>query len=436
MAPERHELYTTPIQNLFTDLKGKSLTEQLFSTEPTPIKIYEQQDTLELIINSMTFKKDMIRYDKHFDTTSSRGKILYSDFFLRSINGCFQIDKSIVDKMTKELKKIVMDPVVKDIRGMYLRGLNLDVITEVSNHLIFENPDISFRYQIYCYLLTNKDKSKETSELIITDLQDRFHESDLFHKAQIADILINCGYQEEGNVMMNMVRRLEEEKARLEEDRTQLENRILPKLPSNVVYHDTQNVHNTHINNSVKSVANKLVRNYPAVDSVSVITKKMLELYPEHESAFLEVFDRIQIDIVNFDGVRLDDVLKSLWRFINGHEYKSDLLVRLRDEMLDMRLYCSTGYLARIINVMAGFDSELVINVSDDARYKAILFYYISERIRSHDEALEWLTDDPIKLHSFITEILKDKLLLMKEDGDVPREDLVVDIINQYTGFS
>jgi hypothetical protein len=258
----------------------------------------------------------------------------------------------------------------------------------------------------------------------------------LFHKAQIADILINCGYQEEGNVMMNMVRRLEEEKARLEEDRTQLENRILPKLPSNVVYHDTQNVHNTHINNSVKSVANKLVRNYPAVDSVSVITKKMLELYPEHESAFLEVFDRIQIDIVNFDGVRLDDVLKSLWRFINGHEYKSDLLVRLRDEMLDMRLYCSTGYLARIINVMAGFDSELVINVSDDARYKAILFYYISERIRSHDEALEWLTDDPIKLHSFITEILKDKLLLMKEDGDVPREDLVVDIINQYTGFS
>jgi hypothetical protein len=58
------------------------------------------------------------------------------------------------------------------------------------------------------------------------------------------------------------------------------------------------------------------------------------------------------------------DVLDHVWAIIRNHEYKRGLVVRLAQEVLDGRKMCTNGKMARLINVLQGFDDTVEMDLT------------------------------------------------------------------------
>ena len=58
------------------------------------------------------------------------------------------------------------------------------------------------------------------------------------------------------------------------------------------------------------------------------------------------------------------DVLDHVWAIIRNHQYKRGLVVRLAQEVLDGRKMCTNGKMARLINVLQGFDDTLELDLT------------------------------------------------------------------------
>ena len=57
--------------------------------------------------------------------------------------------------------------------------------------------------------------------------------------------------------------------------------------------------------------------------------------------------------------VKYSDVLDHVWAFIKSSEYKKGLINRLLEELVDGHLTCPNGRLARLLNVLQGYDLTL-----------------------------------------------------------------------------
>jgi hypothetical protein len=60
------------------------------------------------------------------------------------------------------------------------------------------------------------------------------------------------------------------------------------------------------------------------------------------------------------------DVLDRVWAFIDSHTYRKTLIVRLAQEVIEGRKMCSNGKMARLINVLQGFDETLEVAPSHE----------------------------------------------------------------------
>jgi hypothetical protein len=58
------------------------------------------------------------------------------------------------------------------------------------------------------------------------------------------------------------------------------------------------------------------------------------------------------------------DVLDHVWAIIRNHQYKRGLVVRLAQEVLDGRKMCTNGKMARLINVLQGFDDTVEMDLT------------------------------------------------------------------------
>jgi hypothetical protein len=58
------------------------------------------------------------------------------------------------------------------------------------------------------------------------------------------------------------------------------------------------------------------------------------------------------------------DVLDHVWAIIRNHQYKRGLVVRLAQEVLDGRKMCTNGKMARLINVLQGFDDTVELDLT------------------------------------------------------------------------
>lgn len=133
---------------------------------------------------------------------------------------------------------------------------------------------------------------------------------------------------------------------------------------------DTQSVHRSSVQNSThKAVVALLAR--PALEGVETLTE-IVEAFNDRtrvrwfgtnngqdvkEIAVTEVTN----DYFNTEAfsVRYGDVLDRVWAFIRGHEHHKTLCVRLAQEIYEGRSMCSNGKMARLVNVLAGFDETL-----------------------------------------------------------------------------
>ena len=58
-------------------------------------------------------------------------------------------------------------------------------------------------------------------------------------------------------------------------------------------------------------------------------------------------------------SVSYGDVLDRIWTYIRAHEHRSDLIIRLAQELCEGIGMCSNGKMARLMNVVQGYDDSL-----------------------------------------------------------------------------
>jgi hypothetical protein len=60
-----------------------------------------------------------------------------------------------------------------------------------------------------------------------------------------------------------------------------------------------------------------------------------------------------------------DEVLCCVWQVISEHKESSEIKKILNTEMKDSMCKCFTGRLSRLVNCLNGFDSRVLIKISD-----------------------------------------------------------------------
>lgn len=178
------------------------------------------------------------------------------------------------------------------------------------------------------------------------------------------------------------------------------------------VYEDTQNVHNRTINEAVVAVAASARRDLAEdtrhhVETGPIIaaiqTARAESGLPPLDAAALararESLDRMQQDRGHYQGgSTIRDVLERLYRHMEGSAHRTQLIVRLGEELQDMHGLCATGHLSRLVNVVQGFDDtpvefRLRVDVGDEIY--ATLSKRWGERIADSDDLMDALTASP-----------------------------------------
>jgi hypothetical protein len=135
---------------------------------------------------------------------------------------------------------------------------------------------------------------------------------------------------------------------------------------------DTQNIHRSSVQNSThKAVVALLAR--PVLEGVDVLEEITLAFNDpvrvrwygpgprgaetSRDAAILELTN----DYFNTEAfsVRYGDVVDRVWAFIRTHQHHNTLCTRLAQEVYEGRSMCSNGKMARLVNVLMGFDDTL-----------------------------------------------------------------------------
>jgi hypothetical protein len=138
------------------------------------------------------------------------------------------------------------------------------------------------------------------------------------------------------------------------------------------IYSDTQNVHSSSIQRSVKNSINNIMKDIFTIEEKDLHEYIMhLECYPN----LLEYFDNREYHselLITFYEL----FIKVFGRIINS-EHKDELFKRLNEEMLDSECKCYTGRISRLVNVLSGYYDDVNIRISDNEHISSIILKII-----------------------------------------------------------
>jgi hypothetical protein len=137
-------------------------------------------------------------------------------------------------------------------------------------------------------------------------------------------------------------------------------------------------------------------------DKYSYIEKDRME-------KIMSSLERIMIDTAKYEMLNMSDILVLVWEYICQSEHKDELEKRLLQELEDMDQTCSTGHLSRILNILSGYFSENVVQITlkDQLRSNIFARYtklikmlpeYTQEKINNELASSETIEKDTIKI--------------------------------------
>ena len=130
---------------------------------------------------------------------------------------------------------------------------------------------------------------------------------------------------------------------------------------------DPQSVHRSSVQNSThKAVVELLNRQAPPADQdtlpeiVETFNTSATLRWPLPEARDITITE-LTDNYFNMSAfsVPYSSVLDSIWAYICGHSEKTELTQRLAEELYEGRGMCSNGKMARLINVLQGYDESL-----------------------------------------------------------------------------
>ena len=325
------------------------------------------------------------------------------------------------------------------------------------------------RIAAFRYLFLYRDREPRLtpmSSVIIKQATSLFEENlkrsgDISFSREIADI-INTHYPRHGQVLLEKLRNVEQYNSVLNtnvlvqqrnviNDAPFVRERRVNQLPNRppvdvkkkirTVYEDTQNVHNSKINQSVLLSAFTLVQKY----------KDLLELDKDHDiiveigrilrnDKVEKAIDYVLTSTATFSYEKnvfsIQDVFKAVWLWINEQKETGELKSRLVEELRDAGGMCTTGHLARLINVIQGFSTEkqLIITIDHADQHKSVIKHYISKKLSECQDldVIDGIMTGSDSYKKFLQKIVREKILeWIKEYGDEILES-VPGTVNQF----
>lgn len=270
--------------------------------------------------------------------------------------------------------------------------------------------------------------------------------------------------------------RLSTELERKAEIQRNVEENINKKIQT--VYQDKQNVHNSVVNKSVLTSCENLYERYKSLivsinknefaDSIKKGLGKGADSVPFGERPYgfhsphdfssqnlvprsggspeesggkvNHSIDYIRDSIAVFGKLRITlmDVLSAVWLYILESKDKEELKGRLVEELTDMDGKCSTGHLARIINVIQGFteNEELKIKIGVLDQCKSVVRVYLERRLREceDEKVLSGMVEGSEEYKIFIRGCIKDVVKEWGQTYGVDMLDNIAGIVNEFCG--
>jgi hypothetical protein len=142
----------------------------------------------------------------------------------------------------------------------------------------------------------------------------------------------------------------------------------------------------------------------------------LINTYPENKELISSTTEYIIENTALFGkrNISMLDGYIALWLYITEHKSRKDLELRLLEEMKEMKKQCTTGHIARFMNVIQGFtdDENLMIRISNKDQCQAVITNYLTSELSKCDdeEVILGMTDGGAKFISFIKEIVNRKI--------------------------
>lgn len=129
--------------------------------------------------------------------------------------------------------------------------------------------------------------------------------------------------------------------------------RLVPGLVLRDIYHDSQNVHSSSVQDKIRSML------------VDIPHSSDLE-FKECVKGLLAERDDNKVrkaitKISTTTSYRMQDVFCFIWKRICKSPHRAELVNRLHEELSDMSEQCVTGCVTRLFNTLSGFDDKFTI---------------------------------------------------------------------------
>lgn len=142
---------------------------------------------------------------------------------------------------------------------------------------------------------------------------------------------------------------------------------------------DAQSVHRSSVQNTTQRIIAQLMARPVPVDQETVFEINMDFNNPMTVGWRSEVYKLTTINMfideyfsLEAFSVKYGDVVDRVWAFIRGHAERVELTVRLAQEISEGTGMCANGKMARLVNVLQGYDESLDVEPPREAFQSAI----------------------------------------------------------------
>jgi len=216
---------------------------------------------------------------------------------------------------------------------------------------------------------------------------------DIQTRSEAADILIRLGTPNFRRVAHEIIERL---------------GHLYVEKRMRTIYSNSQNVHDI-IN--IRPMIDSLVHH---TTPLTVSLDDILHwLHDKHADA-TESFQRIILDTAMYHGYRMTDILRHVYQRAMASDHADDIKQRLVEELLDMKGWCSTGHIVRLLNTLQGFDPFIQLALSAKDEIAAAVNSRLSKHMRS------------------VSDVLKDELI---EEMTRPEKLLLEEFVETYSVY-
>ncbi len=121
-------------------------------------------------------------------------------------------------------------------------------------------------------------------------------------------------------------------------------------------FDNQQNVHIKSIEKSCEANLEILSRSVCVVQDIEVCMSEFRDLFKDDDLS--PALERIVCDrsLYTKHNLNLSGIFRRVWSYIRLHEMKTEMAKRLYEELIESVGVCSSGFMARMVNSLSGFD--------------------------------------------------------------------------------